>query len=542
MKDKLLNSQEIEEYISGIPDEVLSKISFSVPWQYDGETESYKDSDGFTDSTLGDGKKKDDNQTTRKRLQEECWRKFHRNPHMNTAVRGMMGRIAGMGFETTSEVAEIQEVIEEIELDWRNRLYTFWPKYVGRFEIEGELHICFTCHTDGFIEVDFIDPSTINAGGDYGTGIIFHPRKSTMPLFYNIDEDGRTIKDQIPSIFVARDPNMVNLVRAHNNFSVEKQAIARSTHSSFKTLGGYYRFIVSIDKGLVTRRAISYLRTILEWLNHYENLKKYEIDHKKSSGAYVWVFTIDSPKAFKQWLSMSDTDKRKTGIMAKKTPGSSLVLPPGVSVEAKNPSLTQITNQDEDILDLISSGLNEPQDITTGRSKGTYASIKASRGPMSDRYSDEIAYWDRFMRYDFWGSIFFLKSKISNFPSIFKRKEAYDFDSKNNPKFKIFKRKPEQLLDINYPTSEMIDYEGRAKGLLGVKHGPITETLGIPVSETAKRMGFGGYGRLRLRYETEKNRYPELVYAVDAEALQETVEGGETKKSKTKKEGSKEGK
>ena len=70
-------------------------------------------------------------------LQLECWNKFHRNPQINTSVRGLQGRLTGRGFETTSEIRKVQEVIEEIELDPRNRLYNFWPKYVGRSNVEG---------------------------------------------------------------------------------------------------------------------------------------------------------------------------------------------------------------------------------------------------------------------------------------------------------------------------------------------------------------------------------------------------------------------
>ena len=65
-----------------------------------------------------------------------------------------------------------------------------------------------------------------------------------------------------------------------------------------KKLGGYNRFIVAWDRGFLTRRALSYLRTVVEWLNHYETLKKYEIDHKKSCGAYAWTFVFEDVKAF----------------------------------------------------------------------------------------------------------------------------------------------------------------------------------------------------------------------------------------------------
>jgi hypothetical protein len=269
------------------------------------------------------------------------------------------------------------------------------------------------------------------------------------------------------------------------------------------------------------------LRTTIEWLNHYENLKKYEIDHKKSAGSYVWVFTIEDPRMFKMWLSLTDEERRKTGIMAKKTPGGSLVLPPGMSVEVKSPSLPQIKEQDTDILHMITAGLNEPEDVSTGRTGSSYASVKATRGPFSDRVSDELAYFERFLRHDFYGSVFFLKNVMGVMPATFMVEEAVGWDSNREPIMRKVKRPPEFLIDVNFPTSEMIDLESRAKALLGVKHGPLSESLGISNEEVARKLGFGGYGRQRLRKATENKKYPDLIYeaGVDAESLQETVEG-----------------
>jgi len=525
--------EEIDRYISEMPDEVLSRIKFSVPWQYGTIEENATDSDGFP---LLPGSSSKDATANREALQMSCWRKFNENPQINTSVRGTVGRLTGWGYETTSVIQEIQEVIEETELDARNRLYTFWPQYVGRAFVEGELFLCLTCHLDGFVEVDFIDPTLIKSGGADGTGIIYHPTKTNFPLFYNIS-DSRTgsVVQQIPSIFIARYPELALLPASPKNYTNPSDCVSynrslqqssRSRKRKFASMGGFFRFIVSWDRGFVTRRAIGYLRTVLEWLNHYENLKKYEIDHKKSAGAYLWVFSFENPRDFKLWLTLSDEERLKTGILQKKTPGGSLVLPPGMSVEAKNPNLTSIKEQDTDILQMVASGLNEPEDIMTGTSKGTFASVKASRGPMSDRTSDEVAYFDRFQKYDFWGSIFFLKSRINGFPESFKVEEAVAFDKSKKPVMKKVKKRPEQLIDITYPISETTNFEGRARGLLGVKHGPVSESMGVPVSEVAKRMGLGGYGRMRLRKATEDELYPELVYTVDAETLQESTETG----------------
>jgi hypothetical protein len=553
-----MDQTQFVEGLKQVPDEVLSKIMFSMPWQYDVETATTRDPDGF-DSPFITGK--EDTGNTRELLQKVCWNKFQQNPQINTAVRGLVGRLAGEGFESSSSVYKIQREIENIEQDPRNRLYNFWPKYVGRSIIEGELFQSLTLHTDGFVEVDFIDPSTIGDGGTEDTGIIFHPKKTLMPLFYNIKIDGGD-KEQVPSIFIARYPELISVAKESKEFKPKLQN--RSRKNAYQPFRGYFRFIVSWDKGFVTRRAISYLRTTIQWLNHYEDLKKYEIDHKKSSGAYAWVFTFEDVVAFRLWLSLSDDDRKKTAVMQKMTPGSRLFLPPGMSLEAKNPSLTAIREQDTDILQMVTSGLNESSDVTTGTPSGSFSSIKATRAPMTDRVSDEIAYFRRFLIHDFWGSIFFLKSAINKFPATFKVTEAVDFKvtSKSvkepeedfaeikyhsEPVFEEVERRPEELIDISFPVSETADFEGRARAFLGVKHGPIAETLGVPNEDVCKKLGGGNYQRLRLRKATEDRRYPKLVYNVDAESLQEKVEAEpskdkktDTKKTDTKKKGDKE--
>lgn len=515
------------EGIDNLTDAELLACQFTVPWQSDLATESV-DADGFsTMSSIGAA-------YTREKLQQVCWEKFNTSPHVNTAVRGQVGRLTGWGFDISSEIFEINQVIQDIEYDPRNRLYNYWPKFVGRSNIEGELFLLLSVHTDGFIEVDFLDPAIIQGGEN--DGIIYHSSKSTLPLFYMTKSNGTT--NLIPSIFLARYPELH--ADAKNNKDYSKGSIKNSLGSSriFKKMGGFNRFIVAWDKSFITHRNVSYLRTVLEWLNFYENLKKYEIDHKKSSGAYIWVVTMEDPKAFRIWATLTDEDRRKTGIMAKKTPGGTLVLPPGMKMTAVNPNLPKISEADTDILHMVTGGLNEPEDISTGQSKGTFASVKASRGPMSDRISDEIAYFDRFLKYDFYGSIFFLRSKVTNFPTEFKIRKAVSFEGKK-PKFKNVPIKPEFLIDITYPESEVHDAESKARAFLGVKHGSTYETLGIPNTLIAKKMGLGNYKKLRLEHATEEDKYPELLPTLDQEGQQEKAEAEPGKKRLAKRAGAK---
>lgn len=515
MDAERLDGDQVRAFIAEMPDEVFKELQFTVPWQGSGVTsETRTDPDGMPMSF-----DKGESEYTREYLQTESWNKFNRNPQVGTAIRGTAGRITGLGFEATSEIHEIHEEILNIEYDPRNRLYYYWNKYVCRLLTEGELFVILTCHKNGFIEVDFLDPAAVSGGGDDDTGIIFHPSKATMPLFFNVSKSG-SIVDQIPSIFIARYPDLIDVAKKHADYDRSLQQNSRGREHIFREFKGYKRFIVSVDRGFMTRRAVSYIRAILEWCNFYEDLKRYEIDHKKSSGAYAWVITFEDVKSFKLWVSLSDSEREKTALMQPVVPGSKLFLPPGMKIEPKNPNLPKISDSDTDIMQMIVSGLNESADVTTGTVKGTYAGVKATRGPMSDRTSDEVAYFDRFYKFDFWSSVFFLKSKISGFPEYFEVENAVGFKD-GEPIFKKVKRRPEFLIDVSYPTSETVDMESRVKALMGVKHGPLTEAMGLPVSEAAKRLGIGNYGRNRLRKATEDKKYPKPVYSVDAEAAQE---------------------
>jgi hypothetical protein len=530
--DKL---DSVKSQLLELSDEELAATTFAVPWQFETSSASSTDPDGFKSIAAGGTKT-----MTRGQLQAECWTKAIENPQINTNVRGTTGRMTGFGFSVTSPIHQIQEVIDDIELDFRNRLYTYYGKFVARAIIEGELMVSLTAHEDGFIEVDFIDPATVGGSDDDEDGVILHPTKPTMPLFYKINSGNGGIL--IPSIYIARAPAMEALAKQNKLYSETSIKESKTSSRKFKQFGGYRRFVVAWDRSFITTRNVSHLRTSIKWLNYYENLKEYEIDHKKSSGAYLWVVKITDPKIFRLWLSLTDEQRRKTGIGAKKVPGSTLVLPFGMEIEAKNPQLPKISDSDTDILDMVVSGLNESSGVTMGTSKSSYSSEKAGRGPMSDRLSDEIALFDTFLKYDFWGSIFFLRSKLdTKFPAKFPRKEVVDFKKTKKkeqnpitgeeeekdefkPVFKTVEYAPERLIEINYPSSEIVDVESRARAFLGVKHGSTYDVLGIPNAEIAKKLGFGNYHKLRLRHATEQEQYPELIQNVDQESFQEKTQ------------------
>lgn len=464
-------------------------------------------------------------------LQRECWKKFNTNPQISTAITDNAGIVCGKGFEISSPYEDVKKLINTLIKDSRNRLYANLKKYYTRAEIEGELFLAVTAHNDGFVEIDFMHPQKL-------IKTYYHPSKSTLPLFYAFKvmmEKNGLIEEKIvhiPSIYVFEMQNLVPIMEKHPEWKQNPDRAYRRNKRKFSKTGGYQTFIISWDKGLFTERNVSQMSTIIEWANHYENLKRYEIDHKRSSGAYLWTITFEDVKAFKRWISLSDEDRAKTGVMQKKTPGGTLTLPPGMKLEVKNPQLSKISEADTDILHMITSGLNKPEDMVTGQSSGTYGSVKASRGPESDRNANRKNDFEIFLRQDFFRHIFAMSAAFTSLK--LEREEDVVIDFKNGTEKMGKETVPIwESMEIIFPASEVSDLEGMTKALLGVKHGSLSDVLGIPHSVIAQKLGFGNYRSLRLQNATEGKKYPELVNAAEVDS--DTIDGATESKLLEKK-------
>ena len=465
-------------------------------------------------------------------LQEECWIKFNTNPQISTAITDNGGIVCGKGFGISSPYPDVDKWVNTFIKDSRNRLITGFKKMYIRSEIEGELYLSLSAHSNnGFVEVDFMDPKSL-------VKIYRHPFKRTFPLFYEFTihsdsgNDAEIRNVLIPSIHLFEYPELLEVAKKMQGWDATK--LLRYDKRRYKKTNGFQTFIVSWDKSLFTDRNVSQMRTTIEWTNHYENLKRYEIDHKKASGYYANVVTFEDVKAFKRWLAMSDEERKKTGIEQKKTPGGTIVMPPGMKLEIKNPQLPKISDSDTDILHMITSGLNKPEDMVTGQSNGTYGSVKATRGPESDRNANKRDDFEKFLRYDLFKYAFLLSSAVKPMKIDRVEEQATSFKD-GEPVYTKVSKEIWETLEITFPISEVSDVESTTKALLGVKHGSLVDTLGVPHSTIAAKLGFNNYRTLRLVAATEEKMYPKLMLsAVDSDVIDGSTESTllETKKTK----------
>lgn len=472
----------------------------------------------------------DNNSPDFKKLQRELLAKFFNNPTISSTTRDYIGRMTGYGFKMYSDVPEIQNKIDIISNDYRNRLYEMLPKFAGRAFVQGELLLILTVHRDGFVEIDFVSPETLDSFGYDNGGKILHPTKSSFPLAYQFEFEGNNSgelreKVLIPSINIARYPELKSVLENTQDYktSVAKKPIVGG--KEFRGIGGYNRFVVEWDKSLITTRNLSHIASVLNYINYHESLKRLEIDFKKSVSTYVWAIEIEDPKVSKQFFTLSDEEKSKTGIMARKEAGATIVLPYGMKLKATNPNLPKLSGDDMDILALIQSGLNTTDDALFGTSSRNKSGLSETHGTQSDRTSDELAQWERFLRWGLWGNVLYLISQVDKrFKYVYKQKKVVDF-KKKKPVTRFVEMEAPYLVEFSFPTSQNQQFSDRVKGFMGVKHSNLAKTLGISYSTIAKELGFSSYDELRRKLAEEDEKYPELKIEEDIEAIQEKTEG-----------------
>jgi len=486
-------------------------------------------------------------------LREEARRQYSTAPFILTSSHDSRDALCGETFKISSEYPVIQDVIDRTFTDFRNRFFRRIRQYVLEQRITTELFLLFSVNYDEqFISIDMIPPENIGGIGDDGCGILFHSQNSRMPIIYNVKNPATCEYEHIPSVFVAYQPDILkDITSATSGFDEDNLKNSRAMlirtnadgqeemypDSRFEPVGGFRRFITEWEGPRLTSRSASNLRAALIWNNLYIMLKMLGINHKRAMSQFVFDVNFQDLASFDAYMSLTDEQMAKTGLLAPKEPGSTLLSPPGSKVSLLTANLPKMSGDDQDTLDMISSGLNTTRSQLLGTSEDTYAGIKIAKGNVSDRVKADQNDFRLFLTEDIFRPIFFLHTTLWGFLSKFKKYECVGYTSDTSDEFlsyyrikdekidlkksednesvfeiwKYVEKNPWELISIVLPNFSYGMEESEVTALLGSKPGGAAETLGMSLSSVAEKMGIRDYHTERLKYSTEKMKYPKTV-------------------------------
>lgn len=387
---------------------------------------------------------------------------------------------------------------------------------------EGELFLLLVYDGDGRATVRVLEPSRIGKGSY--DGVLSDPDDVTNSLFYEY-YNSKSTSELIPDIRIAFDPTLIKAAQSLSKFDVKKIQKSKGSNK-FKNIGGFRRFIIhwkNITGIPEYKRDVSALSTTLESINLFWSLLKVQIDTKKAQCKYVNIITFsDSPQgriAYGLWSIMTDDEKKTSGIKAGYTPGSTVILMPGMNMDIKSPQLARLSGENQDILNIAGAGARSPQDLFQGNiGDATYSSLRISRSPLQMEIETLQHKLKNFLKYEFLRSVFYVGSKVGDFPAYFFKDIVTDVKQGVGEIDKI-KVEPCELVNVTFPHIVFDErFEGKVNAYLGSKHAGLSG-IGISDSRIAEEMGIDDLGRQRKNQMLERKVFGEPKLPPDAQPL-----------------------
>ncbi len=463
-------------------------------------------------------------------IQKLCYSKYRNFGPLRAAIDAKADFAAGHGFSVYSTELTINEFLKDLFFSRRNRLYFQCPGWIVRMQAEGELFLLLAFDDEGTATIRVMEPSKIGESDD--TGLLTNPDDVTHTLFYVYE--GKNGRELIPDISIMyNSTEYLKIARGIDGYNEEETKNSRSARH--RNIGGFRRFIIhwkNLTGIMEYKRDTSYFMAVLEAINLYWNAIKWELDHKKAQTAYTIAVTFeDSPQGLRAWFAwknMSDEDKDKTGLTKPLTPGSKVVLPPGMSIDIKSPQLPRISGENQDLLNISGAGAKTPYDLWQGQSAGaTYASLRASRPPFILDIENLQHKFEMFMRYEVLRACIFAKVQMGGrFTALSGKdyklegsyKEQWVEDVVDGePKVVEIDVEPVEKIKFTFPQIKLLDDPDQlANGLFGSKHAGVYGA-GVSAETAVKRFGIQDYEREKRKQMIERMRYGELMPGADAE-------------------------
>jgi len=445
-------------------------------------------------------------------LQRKCWELYRTFGPISAAVNSKADYTVGHGFGVYSPNLEVNLWLKDLFYSYRNKLYSTLTGWTIRMLAEGELFVLLAFDEEGKATLRLLEPERMGKGTKKD-GLLTNPDDSTQTLFYEHFYDKQN-SELIPDINIAFNPELLKVAKQVEGYSDEKTIRSRVPGGRFKTIGGFRRFVLhwkNLTGILEYRRDLSIISTVLEAIHLYWSAIKWQLDHKKAQCAYTNVVGFeDSPQgriAYSLWKSLSDAERKSTGLTGALTPGSTIFLLPGMTFEVKSPQLAKLEGENQDLMNVAGSGMKSPQDLFQGQASGsTYASLRASRSPLEVEIKNTQYKHRNFILFEVLRACFFVSSAVGSFPPTFKKEEISDF-IRGKPQFVTIDVEPIELVEITFPEISFEEkLEGKAGAYLGSKHSGL-RAIGISDKKIAEKMGVGDLSKQRADRALEERKY-----------------------------------
>ena len=219
---------------------------------------------------------------THRELSRMAWSAVMTNPIAAREIFYKTVFVAGKGLRCTSQIPEIQKVLDEFWTSTRNKIPYYVPMYINRYNIDGEVFFAlFIDKNTGKVTLRDIEPQEI-------TEILFDPDDAAVPVYFRRQFNKSTgakgagvlseTKDVwYKSIDCIQHPQLEKEVKLPDNAEV-----------AGKDEANINIFVFHFKNSLLTnrRRGLSTLTNHLPWLREYKDILRTRTGINKARSSF----------------------------------------------------------------------------------------------------------------------------------------------------------------------------------------------------------------------------------------------------------------
>jgi len=348
---------------------------------------------------------------THRELSRMAWSAVMTNPIAAREIFYKTVFVAGKGLRSTSQIPEIQKVLDEFWTSTRNKIPYYFPMYINRYNIDGEVFFAlFVDKQSGKVTLRDIEPQEI-------TEILYDPDDIAVPVYFRrqfvktLGAKGTNTTTEMKDIWYKsvdciQHPQLEKEVKLPDNAE-----IAGADEKNIDV------FIFHFKNSLLTnrRRGLSTLTNHLPWLREYKDILRMRTGINKARSTFFLDVTMKNATKLQ---IQEEASKHKSPPR----PNTTVVHGDDVVYAFMSPNIqgSDVQSDLSEIKNMSAIGSMLPPDLLGESGKSNYQNSGRSKFPFVRSMEFQQELWEYALKFGIMWVVIWSAVEYGELPKSFK--------------------------------------------------------------------------------------------------------------------------
>jgi hypothetical protein len=348
---------------------------------------------------------------THRELSRMAWSAVMTNPIAAREIFYKTVFVAGKGLRATSQIPEIQKILDEFWTSTRNKIPYYFPMYINRYNIDGEVFFAlFVEKQSGKVTLRDIEPQEI-------TEILYDPDDVAVPVYFR-RQYTKTAGAKGASVATETKDIWYRSVDCIQHPQLEKEVkLPDNAEKAGDDEKDVDIFVFHFKNSLLTnrRRGLSTLTNHLPWLREYKDILRMRTGINKARSTFFLDVTMKNATKLQ---IQEEARKHKSPPR----PNTCVVHGDDVIYAFMTPNIvgTDVASDLTEIKNMSATGSMLPPDLLGEAGKSNYQNSGRSKFPFVRSMEFQQELWEYALKYGLLWVVVWAAVEYGELPETFK--------------------------------------------------------------------------------------------------------------------------